>query len=126
MKTNPPKNCLILYPLEEIKESYSCLSHLKLIQVLNAWVEIQNLQELVPNPMNLKPRVREVWQSLTWMAGRQLVSMEPPKLWSAAHKGVRTSYREIKRLQHEINPIRTGLWGTKSKQGNGLGSLEAG
>ena len=46
MKTNPPKNCLILSPLEEIKESYSCLSHLKLIQVLNAWVEIQNLQGL--------------------------------------------------------------------------------
>ena len=81
----------------------------------------------MPNPLNLKPRVREVWQSLTWMAGRQLVSMEPPKLWSAVHnEGVRTRYRETKKQQPEINPTRIGLWGTKNKQGNDLGSLEVG
>ena len=45
------------------------------------------------------------------MAGGQLVSPEPPKLWSAVHKeGVRTRYRETKKQQPEIHPTRTGLW----------------
>lgn len=55
MNTNPPKNCLILCPLEEIKESYSCLSHLKLIQVLDAWVEIQNLHGLCQTHLTSNP-----------------------------------------------------------------------
>lgn len=63
----------------------------------------------MPNPLNLKPRVREVWQHLPWMAGRQLVSTEPPKLWSAVHtEGGRTRYRETKKQQPEINPTRKG------------------
>lgn len=76
---NPPKNCLILYPLEEIKEPHSCLSHLKLVQVLNARGDSEP-SESTPNPGNLNPRVWEVWQSSTWKAGKQLVSMEPRKL----------------------------------------------
>lgn len=43
--------------------------------------------------------------------GRQLVSTEPPELWSAGHNDrMNTSYRETQQQQPEINPTRTALW----------------
>lgn len=57
-------------------------------------------------PLNLKPRVREIWQSLTWMAGGQLVSMEPQKLWISCEQRSEDMLRETKKQQPEINPTR--------------------
>lgn len=87
-----------------------------------------------PNPLNLKPRVREVWQSLTWTTGGQLVSMEPQKLWISCAQKSENMLRENKKQQPENQPNQDGPWGTKTTQENGsrchwllpTGSLEAG